>query len=98
MALVALLLTHLAIFLPWPNRWRVTLILSTFASALGGEAASWLVRFVSPGWAILKVACFLGLQISLGILLVGLAMFLLAPMRRAARPPLSADEALPPAE
>lgn len=84
MALVGLLLTHLAIFLPWPNRWRVTLIVATFASALGGEAASWLVRFASPAWAPLKVAAFLGLQASLGCLLVGLALYLFLPERRPA--------------
>lgn len=36
MALVALLLTHLAIFIPWPMRWRAALILATFGSALLG--------------------------------------------------------------
>ncbi len=74
MALVALLLTHLAIFVPWPMRWRVLLILATFGSALLGEASSWLVRFVSPGWAILKVGSFVTLQTTLAILLVGLAL------------------------
>jgi len=83
MALVALLLTHLAIFIPWPNRTRITLVLTTFGSALGGEAASWLVRFGSPAWAPLKVACFLVLQLSLGILLAGLAGYLFLPSRRA---------------
>jgi hypothetical protein len=98
MALVALLLTHLAIFLPWPNRWRITLIVTTFASAAGGEAASWLVRFVSPGWAVLKVACFVGLQLSLAILLVGLALYLFGPSRKSPRVTLPADDSLPPAE
>jgi hypothetical protein len=83
MALVALLLTHLAIFIPWSNRARVTLVVATFGSALGGEASSWLVRFGSPAWAPLKVACFLVLQLSLGILLVGLAAYLFLPSRRA---------------
>jgi hypothetical protein len=83
MTLVALLLTHLAIFIPWSNRARVTLVLATFGSALGGEAASWLVRFGSPAWAPLKVACFVVLQLSLGILLAGLALYLFLPSRRA---------------
>lgn len=84
MALVALLLTHLAIFLPWRERTKVTLILSTFGCALGGEAASWLVRYVSPAWAWLKIGCFVGLEASMGILLTGLAGYLLLPARRPA--------------
>ncbi len=77
MALVVLLLTHLAIFIPWSFRLRVLLISAAFASAFGGEAASWLVRFHSEAWAPLKVACFLGLQASLAVLLAGLAGFLM---------------------
>lgn len=76
MALVLLLLTHLAIFIPWPFRLRVALIVMTFASAVLGEAASWLVRFVSPGWAPLKVAAFVGLEVTLAILLFGLVQYL----------------------
>jgi hypothetical protein len=83
MALVALLLTHLAIFLPWPQRTRAVLIAATFASALLGEAASWLVRYVSPAWAPLKVVAFIGLQGCLAVLLAGLAMYLFAPRRPA---------------
>ena len=85
MALVLLLLTHLAIFLPWPTRARAGLIASTFAFALGGEAAGWLVRFVDPAFAPLKVACFLGLEATLGGLLVGLAIYLASPDRPGAR-------------
>ena len=78
MALVLLLLTHLAIFVPWSFRARVLLIVSAFACAFGGEAASWLVRFHSAAWAPVKVACFLWLEASLAILLAGLAGFLLS--------------------
>ena len=93
MALVILLLTHLAIFIPWSFRVRVLLIVSAFASAFGGEAASWLVRFHTPAWAPLKVACFLGLQASLGILLWGLAGFLLRRPREPDRTLLPLDDA-----
>ncbi len=85
MALVMLLLTHLAIFLPWSQRRRAALILLAFGFALGGEAAGWLVRFVSPAWAPLKVACFLGLEATLGGLLLGLALYLGAADRPGAR-------------
>lgn len=76
MAMVLLLLTHLAIFLPWPQRWRVLVVVGTFGSALLGEASGWLVRFVHPAFAWLKVAAFLGLQAGLAILLLGLTRFL----------------------
>jgi hypothetical protein len=92
MALVLLLLTHLAIFLPWSLRARAALILSTFAFALLGEGAGWLVRFVSPGFAPLKVAAFLGLEATLGGLLVGLALYLASPDRPGARARASAAE------
>jgi hypothetical protein len=85
MALVLLLLTHLAIFLPWSQRARATLIVSTFGFALMGEAAGWLVRWVGAGWAPLKVACFVGLEATLAALLVGLAAYLFSPPRSGAR-------------
>ncbi|MGB5873885.1 MAG: hypothetical protein WBH56_09170, partial [Bacteroidota bacterium] len=63
MALIILLLTHLLIFPPLPKGAKVTIILTTFASALSGEAAGWLVRFVHPEFAWLKVIAFLTLQV-----------------------------------
>ncbi|NIV72390.1 MAG: hypothetical protein GWN16_06890, partial [Calditrichae bacterium] len=51
MALVALLLTHLFIFTPYSSRIKMTTIFVFFGAALIGEAASWLVRFVHPGFA-----------------------------------------------
>jgi hypothetical protein len=92
MALVLLLLTHLAIFLPWPTRARATLIASTFGFALLGEAAGWLVRFVSPAFAPLKVGAFLGLEATLGGLLAGLALYLASPDRPGARARAAAAE------
>jgi hypothetical protein len=85
MALVLLLLTHLAIFLPWSTRARAGLILSTFGFALLGEGAGWLVRFVSRAFAPLKVVAFLGLEATLGGLLVGLAFYLASADRPGAR-------------
>jgi len=87
MGLVLLLLTHLAIFIPWPLRTRVVLVCATFASALLEESGGWLVRFVSPGFAPLKIAGFLGLQAGLAVLLVALAVHLNR------RPPGGPDEA-----
>lgn len=87
MALVMLLLTHLLIFAPMPERRKKLFIGASFGSALLLEASGWLVRFVSPDWAILKIASFLSLQAMLAYLLIGLARYLLLPERRKPSPP-----------
>lgn len=76
MALVILLLTHLVIFAPFSKASKVTFILVAFLSGLLSEAASWLVRFVSEGFAWLKIISFLALQGSLIFLLISLGLFL----------------------
>jgi hypothetical protein len=76
MALVMLLLTHLLIFAPYSKRTRVFLIVGAFLSAALDEGAGWLVRFVHPGFAIVKLAAFVSLQAILAFLLVALAVFL----------------------
>ena len=76
MALVALLLTHLMIFAPYARGVKITLVAATFLSALLEEGAWWLVRFVHPGFAWLKLLSFVALQGLLAFLLVGLAAYL----------------------
>ncbi|RMF66651.1 MAG: hypothetical protein D6743_06050 [Calditrichaeota bacterium] len=76
MAMVVLLLTHLLIFSPYSFRTKVAFISSAFLFALLNEAAGWLVRFVDPHFAWLKVASFLLFQGILGFLLAALALFL----------------------
>lgn len=84
MTVVVLLLTHLAIFLPWTTRWKAAAIATPFASMFVGEASSWLVRYAGPGFAIVKVIAFLAFQLSLLVLLAALAgMLLRRPDRRA---------------
>ncbi len=70
MALVALLLTHLFIFAPHRKPVKVAAISAFFGAALLGEASSWLVRFVHPAFAYLKIASFLVLEISMAVILV----------------------------
>lgn len=84
MGVVVLMLTHLMIFAPYSDRAKRWFISLSFVSAFGGEGAGWLVRFVHPAFAWLKIACFLVFQGCLGFLIVGLAAFLLA-ARRAPR-------------
>lgn len=76
MGIMILLLTHLAIFAPWEERTKKWIIGLGFGSALLGESSGWLVRFVSPSFAFLKIACFLTLQAVLAVLIAVLAAFL----------------------
>lgn len=84
MGMVLLFLTHLVIFVPMPRGAKVAFIATAFVSALLEEGAGWLVRFVSPLFAPLKVAGFLGLQASLAYLVLALAVFLVRASRREA--------------
>lgn len=77
MALVALLLTHLFLFSQYSNRVKLASIIAFFTSALLGEAASWLVRFVHPLFAWLKIASFLALEISMAFIIYELFRMLI---------------------
>jgi len=70
MGMLLLVLTHLMLFVPISNRWKVWLIALPFASAVLDEGAGWLVRFAHPGFAWLKVGGFLLLQASLAALIL----------------------------
>ncbi len=76
MGVMILLLTHLVIFAPWSDGAKKTLIGAGFGSALAGEGAGWLVRFVSPHFAVLKILAFLIFQAVLGLLIAALGRFL----------------------
>lgn len=87
MGIVLLFLTHLAVFAPIPRNAKAGLILATFLSAVLEEGAGFLVRFVSPSFAPLKVAGFLGLQASILFLLGALGVLLTRAARRPAASP-----------
>ena len=70
MGMLLLVLTHLALFVPVSPRAKAGLVVIPFAAALLDEGAGWLVRFVAPGFAYLKIAGFLLLQGSLAALVV----------------------------
>lgn len=70
MGMLLLVLTHLILFVPLRNGTKVWLIVVPFASAILDESAGWLVRFVSPNFAYLKIAGFLLLEASLAVLVV----------------------------
>ena len=70
MGMLLLVLTHLVLFVPLRNGVKAWLVAVPFASALLDEGASWLVRFVHPGFAYMKIAGFLALQTSLAVLVI----------------------------
>jgi hypothetical protein len=74
MGMLLLVLTHLMLFVPLRPSWKAWLIAAPFAAALVDEGGGWLVRFVAPGFAIVKVAGFLMLQTSLA-LLIGVSLW-----------------------
>jgi hypothetical protein len=76
MALVLLLLTHLAIFAPLSKSAKYGCIFASFASGLLSEGSGYLVRFVHSDFAVLKLISFAVLQICLIFLLSSLALFL----------------------
>jgi hypothetical protein len=65
MGMLLLVLTHLVLFAPLGNRAKMGFVSAPFFAALLDEGSGWLVRFVSPGFAYLKIAGFLSLQASL---------------------------------
>ena len=77
MGMLLLVLTHLILFVPVSARTKAWMIAFPFLSAALDEGGGWLVRFVSPAFAWVKIAGFLALQTSLAalILLSLLAVF-----------------------
>jgi hypothetical protein len=65
MGMLAVTLTHLLLFAPVTANIKIWLSALTFISALADEIAGWLVRFVHPLFAWLKIAAFLTLEFSL---------------------------------
>ena len=74
MGMLLVVLTHLVLFVPLRGGVKALLVAVPFASAALDEGAGWLVRFVHPGFAWLKIAGFLALQASLAAL-VGLSLW-----------------------
>ncbi|MBI4064608.1 MAG: hypothetical protein HY401_09970 [Elusimicrobia bacterium] len=76
MGLVILMLTHLLIFAPFNQGFKTAFIITAFSSALLGEISGWLIRFAHPGFAYLKIACFVVFESALAFLLAALIWFL----------------------
>lgn len=83
MGLLVMTLTHLLLFLPVSTSIKATLVMIAFSAALVDEGSGWLVRYVHPMFATVKVAGFLLLQASLLGLTIALVVGLLRPGRNA---------------
>lgn len=70
MGLLLLTLTHLMLFVPLRPEIKPWFIVIPFTSALLDEGGGWLVRFVHPGFAYVKILGFLALEGSLAILVL----------------------------
>jgi hypothetical protein len=81
MGMLVMTLTHLLLFLPVSFRVKAGLTLVTFLSALLNQGSNWLVRFVDPVFAWVKVASFLTLQTALFGLIAALLIGVLRPAR-----------------
>jgi hypothetical protein len=77
MGMLLMTLTHLVLFVPISMRAKAFGIATAFSSGIIGELAGWGVRFVSPAFAYLKIACFLLLEGSMLWLMVMVAHALL---------------------
>ena len=76
MAVILVTLSHLILFTTLGYLWKLLLIVSSFVSALGDIAGGWLIRYVSPDFAYLKIASVTVLQISLAALMIIIIWFL----------------------
>jgi hypothetical protein len=69
MGILLLTLTHLMLFVPLRSEIKPWFIVIPFSAALLDEGGGWLVRFVHPLFAYLKIAGFVVLEISLAVLI-----------------------------
>lgn len=82
MAIILVTLNHLILFAPIKNIYKLVLILSSFISALGDISGGWLIRYVSPQFAYLKITSVIILQISLAIIMAVVIMLLYQKKKR----------------
>jgi len=68
MGILLLTLTHLMLFVPLRSQLKPWFIVVPFSAALLDEGSGWLVRFVHPLFAYLKIVGFVTLEASLAVL------------------------------
>ena len=85
MSILLMTMAHLLLFTALPNRLKAWAILVSFTGALCDEGGGWLVRFVHPGFAYLKLGGFLGLQLSLAFMIIACALSAACPRSTASQ-------------
>ncbi len=75
--ILLLTLVHLMLLARIPFWLKVALGTIAYLSAVLNESASWLIRFVHPAFAYLKIATFLTLELSLLLLVATIGLTLL---------------------
>ncbi len=74
--IMLLLVNHLTVFTGLKQGIKLTLVITSFSSGLLDMASGWLIRFVSPSFAYLKIAAFVTFELSLFCLLAASFMSL----------------------
>jgi hypothetical protein len=77
MGILVVTLTHLLLFVSISINLKIWLTGLTFTSAIADELAGWLVRFIHPSFAYFKIGAFLSLEVTLGLLIVLVAVSLI---------------------
>ncbi len=84
--MLVLTLVHLLLMTEFPVVFKILLGAASFLSAVANEAAGWLVRFVHPGFAWMKVGTFLLLEVSLSLLVLCVGFSLVFGGKKKTRP------------
>lgn len=85
MGILVMTLTHLVLFVPLSLKLKLVLVSTTFGAALFNEASGWLIRYVSPRFAYLKLAMFTLLELCLASIVVMLTWAIARKARHAYR-------------
>jgi hypothetical protein len=79
MGILLLTMTHLVLFAPIAGSTKAWLVILSFGGALADEAGGWLIRFVHPAFAYLKIAGFVALQATLAAMVVVVGRVVVSP-------------------
>ncbi len=76
MAILLVTLTHLILFTSISSQIKITLILLSFTSTFMEIISSWLIRYVSPHFAYLKLGSFYVMQLTLLVMMAIIIVYL----------------------
>jgi len=76
MAILLVTLTHIMLFTSLSSGWKLTLIIVPFTSSFLEIISGWLIRYISPIYAYLKLGSFIVMQASVLILMVIIFIYL----------------------